>query len=139
VNYNKADIEAIPIVMVGNEVVTEEKEPEHFVLFTYVIPPYTAQEPGVEGSGAWYAQVLGQDPRRKSAALYFPDGPAIACHSEAQASDSSNLETGTSFPQGAYFPQGSSMAVDGTGRMWVVNPGATTIRVTIVTNRYGIG
>jgi len=142
------EMESLAVHITGSDVPltapvkTEETEPEHFVIYTRVIPPFSpTSEPGGEGgqiSGEWYAQILGQDPKRKSAAIYFPDGPAILCHSEAQASDSSNLAAGTPFPQGGYFPQNSSMGVDGTGPLWVVNPGNSTVRVTIVTNRRGM-
>lgn len=133
-----AEMEAIPVHIVSTEVATEEREPEHFVFFTYVLTPYSSVEPGGQSAGGWYEGILKQDPRRKSAAIYSPDGAFIACHSEAQASDSSNLEAGTPFPQGAYFPQGSSFAVDGTGPIWAVNPGNSTIRITVVTNRRGV-
>jgi hypothetical protein len=142
----KADMEAVPVHLVGTDIqigpqdnTVTEHEPEHFVFYTRVIPPFSGSpEPGVEGSGAWYEQVVNLDPLRKSVSIYFPDGPAILCHSEAQASDSSNLTTGTPFPQGAYFPAGSSMSADGTGPVWVVNPGTTAVRVTIVQNRWGV-
>ena len=122
------------------ETVTEH-EPEHFVVYTRVIPPLAnPDEPGDIGTiaGNGFQQILGQDPLRKSAAIYSPDGPFIGCHSEAQASNAANYETGTPFPEGAYFPQGSSFAIDGTGPLWAVNPGSSTIRITIVTNRYGL-
>lgn len=133
----------ILVHITGTDIKTEEREPEHFVFYTRVIPPFsTPQEPGGEGAqvaGEWYQQILNNDPKRKSAAIYFPDGPAILCHSEAQASNIANITPATTpFPEGAFFPQGASAAMDGTGPAWVVNPSASAvIRVTVITNRRG--
>jgi len=138
-------MDAVPIHIASSDVqlgpdhkVVTEHEPEHFVFYTRVIPPYTGSvEPGVEGTGAWYEQIAGLDPFRKSISVYTPDGAMILCHSEAQASAVSNIASGTPFPDGAYFPQGAAPSMDGTGPVWVVNPGSSSIRITIVTNRWG--
>ena len=131
----------VPLTGPDKGTTVTEHEPEHFVVYTRVIPPLSnPDEPGDTGAvaGNGFQQILNQDPLRKSAAIYSPDGPFIACHSEAQASSAANFEANTPFPEGAYFPQGSSFAVDGTGPLWASNPGSTVLRITVVTNRWGL-
>lgn len=116
----------------GQEVRTQEHEPEHWVFRTAVIPPAVeAQESGGTGAaeeGNGWEQVLNTDPLRKDVILYFPDGPAVLCHSATEASNAANYAAGIPFPEGAYFPQGSNTPnLAGTGPMWVANPGPATV------------
>jgi hypothetical protein len=116
----------------------EEKEPEHYLTATVTIAPKTASQIALVGNAnnGW-ANLVQLDPMRKSVGILTPDGPIILCHSTTQASDSANFAVATPTPNGAYLPTGSNVSLDGTGPLWAVNPGATSIRVTVIQNRRG--
>ena len=115
---------------------TEEKEPEHFVCSTVVVPQPSA---GVGGgqTNLNVTQVCYLNPARKSVAISSPDNPVILCHSYQQAQNPANQVAGVPFPQGTYLPAGGTAALDGTGPLWVVATVAGASRVSVVENVRG--
>jgi hypothetical protein len=104
---------------------TEEREPEHFVFSTFtLIPGQTIN-----------SEVLMLDPMRKGASLLAIDAAIVLCHSATQAASAANQVAGLPDPDGAYVPQGVSVALSGTGPAWFAGPTAT--RVSLIINRRG--
>lgn len=115
---------------------TQEKEPEHFICRTIVVPHPSAGAGGGQ-TNLSVEQVCALDPLRKSIAIFSIDSPVILCDTYAKAQDAANQVAGVPFPQGAYLPAGGNAALDGTGPLWVVSTVATASRVSMVENRRG--
>lgn len=105
---------------------TEEKEPEHFSFSTIILTP---------GQSPLDNQILAHDPLRKSAAILPIDAAIVLCDSPGQAASPSNQAAGFAAPDGAYTPQGTSVAVTGTGPAWAACQVQT--RVSLIINRRG--
>lgn len=104
---------------------TEELEPEHFSFTTVTLTP-----------GQSMAQtILALDPNRKSASVLPVDAPIVLCDSPGQAVSAGNQASGFTAPDGAYVPQGTSVALSGTGQCWAACQVAT--RVSVIINRRG--
>ena len=104
---------------------TEEREPEHFVFSTITLAPGQTVN----------NNLLMLDPMRKAASLLPIDAPLILCHSAAQAASVSNQNAAFTDPDGAYVPQGTSIALTGTGPVWGAVQAAC--RVSVIINRRG--
>ena len=104
---------------------TEEREPEHFVFSTFtLIPGQTIN-----------SELLMLDPLRKAASILPIDAPIVLCHSAATVASIANQTAGFASPDGAYVPQGTSVALTGTGPAWGACQAAT--RVSVIINRRG--
>jgi hypothetical protein len=107
---------------------TEEKEPEHFQLYTVVVANATGYD--------LFAQVLPEDPLRKDWSILAVDAPVVVCN-KAQVNDKANQVSGVPFPQGGYLPQGGAITGTGTAQAFVVATSATPTRVSVFVNRRG--
>lgn len=118
---------------------TEEHEPEHFIMSTFVLATAAGANVGGGGSASTrndIQQILELDPNRKDAGIANPDGPIVLCDTYKKAQDAANQGATVPFPQGAYLPAGSNASLAGTGPVWAVNvTPATASRVVVIINR----
>jgi hypothetical protein len=121
---------------INRVVSTEEKEPEHFVCLTFVVPEPSA---GVGGgqTNVNVVKVCELNPMRKSITIAAIDSAIVLCHTYAQAQDAANQTALVPFPQGAYLPAGGTASLDGTGQLWACSAVGVTTRVSVIENVRG--
>lgn len=103
---------------------TEEHEPEHFSFFTVTLQP---------GQNPLDSVILALDPLRKDAAILPIDAPIVLCDTASKAASAGNQVANFPAPDGAYIPQGVSIAISGTAGVWGACQAAT--RVSVIVNR----
>jgi hypothetical protein len=124
----------------GPATATEEREPEHADMRTFVlIPVGTANVSVGQGTGRNdIVQILSQDLTRKDAAISVLDTAVVLATSYGQVSDPANQVANVPFPVGILIPAGGTISLSTTDAVWVVNTTpATPCRVGVVITRRG--